>query len=310
MNTLLLSFIIPAYNAEPYLKECLDSIYRLDMQGCGFEVIVINDGSTDSTDLLLANYQKMHSDLMVLTQENRGLAAARNVGMQKATGEYLCFIDADDRLFAAKVPTRMLKTYRADIFSINILQTDFDGKRNPYQRYVPHYEQLISAREFIQGRNLLPCVWGYFWRTAFIKDHHLMFVEGMLHEDEEFTPHAFVLAETFMALNVDWYERILRHDSITTTTDKTRQQKGLLDMVRALQHLETFVQEMPECRVYMQYKLDYLAVDTLRLLLRQRHTKAFRNEIISALRTMGYFPLRWHSEWKYFLFNLYTRMKF
>ena len=310
MNTLLLSFIIPAYNAEPYLKECLDSIYRLDMQGCGFEVIVINDGSTDSTDLLLAKYQKMHSDLMVLTQENRGLAAARNVGMQKATGEYLCFIDADDRLFAAKVPTRMLKTYRADIFSINILQTDFDGKRNPYQRYVPHYEQLISAREFIQGRNLLPCVWGYFWRTAFIKDHHLMFVEGMLHEDEEFTPHAFVLAETFMALNVDWYERILRHDSITTTTDKTRQQKGLLDMVRALQHLETFVQEMPECRVYMQYKLDYLAVDTLRLLLRQRHTKAFRNEIIAALHTMGYFPLRWHSEWKYFLFNLYTRMKF
>lgn len=309
MNTLLLSFIIPAYNAEPYLKECLDSIERLDMQGRGYEVIVVNDGSTDGTAALLSNYQKGHADIVVLTQDNKGLSAARNEGMRVAKGEYLCFVDADDHLFAARMPVNMLEKHHADIYSVNILQKGFDGRRKPYRRYVPDYELLMSARDFMQGRNLLPCAWGYFWRTAFLREKGLAFVEGMLHEDEAFTPHAFALAQTFMALNVDWYERILRPDSITTTTDPTKREKGLRDMVVALRHLETIASQSPELRACMQYKLDYLAVDTLRLLLRQRHTKAFRTEITSALCTLGYFPLRWHSEWKYLLFNLYTRIR-
>lgn len=58
----------------------------------------------------------------------------------------------------------------------------------------------------------------------------------------------------------------------------------------------------------MQYKLDYLAVDMLRLLLRQRHTRQFQREIVGAMRELGYFPLRWHSEWKYVLFNAYTKV--
>lgn len=309
MNTLLISFIIPAYNAEPYLRECLDSIERLDMQGRGFEVIVVNDGSTDGTAALLSDYQKRSADMVVITQENRGLSAARNAGMKVAKGEYLCFVDADDHLFAAKLPAKLLETYKADIYSVNILQKGFDGKRSSYHRYVPDYEKLMSAQDFMRDRNLQPCVWGYFWRAAFLREQNLVFVEGMLHEDEAFTPHAFALAQTFMALNIDWYERILRHGSITTTTDKERQKKGLRDMVAALQHLENVANQAPELRACMQYKMDYLAVDILRLLLRQRHVKAFQSEITSALCVMGYFPLRWHSEWKYCLFNLYTRIR-
>lgn len=308
MNRLLLSFVIPAYNAAPYLKECLDSIYRLDMQGRGYEVIVVNDGSTDGTAEFLQGYAQGHAEMVVITQENQGLSAARNAGMQVAKGEYLCFMDADDRLFAARVPIKMLETQQADIFSVNVLQTDLAGKRNPYRRYVPPYEQLMSARQFMQGRNLMPCVWGYLWRTAFLREAQLSFVEGMYHEDEDFTPKAFAMAQTFMALNVDWYERILHAESITMTTDKERQQKKLRDMVAALRHLETLAQTDAALRVCLQYKLDYLAVDTLRVLLRQHHSWAFKREIVADLKALGYFPLRWHFEWKYFLFNLYTRM--
>ena len=308
MNRLLLSFVIPAYNAAPYLKECLDSIYRLDMQGRGYEVIVVNDGSTDSTAEFLQGYAQGHAEMVVITQENRGLSAARNAGMQVAKGGYLCFMDADDRLFAAQVPVKMLETQQADIFSVNVLQTDLAGKRKPYRRYVPPYEQLMSARQFMQGRNLMPCVWSYLWRTAFLREAQLSFVEGMYHEDEDFTPRAFAMAQTFMALNVDWYERILHAESITMTTDKERQQKKLRDMVVALRHVEALAQTDAELRICLQYKLDYLAVDILRVLLRQHHSWAFKREIVADLKALGYFPLRWHSEWKYFLFNLYTRM--
>jgi hypothetical protein len=228
--------------------------------------------------------------------------------MQVARGEYICFVDADDRLIATQAPVEELETFQADIFSVNVLQTDFDGKRKPYRRYVPPYGQLMPARQFVQGRNLMPCVWSYLWRTAFLREAQLTFVEGMYHEDEDFTPRAFVWARTFIALDVEWYERVLHAESITTTTNKERQQEKLRDMVRALRQLDALAQTAPELRACLQYKLDYLAVDTLRVLLRQHHPRAFRREIVADLKALGYFPLRWHSEWKYILFNLYARM--
>jgi glycosyltransferase involved in cell wall biosynthesis len=278
------------------------------MRGRSIEVIVVNDGSTDGTAELLDAYRKFHADLLVLTQENQGLSAARNAGMRQAKGKYICFVDADDHLFAARPPLDVLEKQDIDIVGVNVLQMDKTGKRMPYRRYIPVYnKEYAPARTFMQGRNLMPCVWSYLWRAAFLREQNLSFVEGMLHEDEGFTPHAFALANTFMALNIDWYERILRHESITTTTNKEQQQKGLRDMVVALQRLEELAQTDKELRVCLQYKLDYLAVDMLRVMLRQRHSKTFQGEIVGAMRKLGYFPLRWHNEWKYILFNLYTR---
>ena len=140
--SILLSFIIPAYNAGSYLKECLDSIYRLDMRGRGFEVIVVNDGSTDGTAELLETYRKFHADLLVFTQENQGLSAARNAGMCQAKGKYICFVDADDHLFAARPPLDVLEKQDIDIVGVNVLQMDNAGKRVPFRRYTPIYNKI------------------------------------------------------------------------------------------------------------------------------------------------------------------------
>lgn len=307
--SILLSFIIPAYNAEPYLKECLDSIGRLNMRGRGFEIIVVNDGSTDGTAELLDAYGKTHAELVVLTQENRGLSAARNAGVRQAKGKYVCFVDADDHLYAAQPPLDVLEKQDIDIVGVNILQKDGMGKRMPYRRFVPLYNKVYApARTFMKGRNLMPCVVAYFFRREFLEQGCLTFAEGIYHEDEDFTVRAFAKAASFMALNVDWYERLLHPESITTTTDIHKQQKKLRDLVEVLRKLDGLAQSNSELQTCMQYKLDYLAVDMLRLLLRQKHPKAFRQEMTSAMRTLGYFPLRWHWEWKHILFNCYTRM--
>lgn len=307
--TPLLSFIIPAYNAEPYLRECLDSIYRLDMRGRGFEVIVINDGSTDGTALLLDDYQRHHTSCLVLSQANQGLSAARNAGMRRAKGKYLCFVDADDHLFAARPPLEVLEKGNTDIFGVNLLQRDLQGKRTPYRRYIPIYnKEYAPARTFMQGRNLMPCVVAYWFRREFLERAGLTFAEGLYHEDEDFTVRAFALADSFMALRIDWYERVLHAGSITTAAETATQQRRLRDLVQILCRLDALAQSGPDLRAAMQYKLDYLSVDMLRLLLRQKHSTAFRREILADMRTLGYFPLRWHSEWKHILFNLFTRI--
>ena len=98
MGRLLLSIIIPAYNAESYLRRCIDSIFKQEINKNEFEVIIIDDGSQDkSYDIALAIASE-HKNIFVYTQRNSGQAVARNIGLEKAKGKYVMFVDSDDYL--------------------------------------------------------------------------------------------------------------------------------------------------------------------------------------------------------------------
>lgn len=304
-----LSFIIPSYNAAAYLMACLDSIYSLDIKEYGREVIVVNDGSEDNTAALLEEYRLKHDDIVVITQENSGLSMARNAGIDKATGDYVCFVDADDILRNVDVSAVLsVLTRGIDVVSIDMVERNECGKVYPYRRYITPYNKVFCpAKHFMKGRNLMPCAVTYLYRKAFLDSNNLRFLPGVYHEDEEFTPRVFALAKSFYAVPVVLYERILRKESITTTTDKGKQQKKLRDMVAILRRLDIFAHENEERFEAMKCKLSYLTVDILRLLLREKHDREFRNEILRELKIMGYFPLPWRWNYKYIAFNILTR---
>ena len=90
------SIIIPVYNVEKYLAACLDSVLNQDFTD--FEIICVNDGSTDASDDILKDYQKRDSRICIITQKNSGLSEARNTGIENASGKYICFVDSDDML--------------------------------------------------------------------------------------------------------------------------------------------------------------------------------------------------------------------
>ena len=102
----LISFIIPVYNTEKYLEECINSI--LDQINDKCEIILIDDGSTDNSGLICDSYAAINHEIKVVHQENRGLAAARNIGLDHANGEYIAFVDSDDYLDSSCV-TKILK---------------------------------------------------------------------------------------------------------------------------------------------------------------------------------------------------------
>lgn len=301
-----ISFIIPAYNAGQYLNDCLDSIYCLDLKGNRREVLVVNDGSTDDTPTVLQHYQKKHPDLIVISQENKGLSMARNIAMDKASGDYLCFVDADDILVDDGIESLLHCMEKGiDIIGINIREVTTQGKEHPYRRYSYIYNKVYrKAEEFMRGRNLMPCAVAYLYRREFINTQQLRFLPAIYHEDEEFTPRVFAAGDSFMAADSNLYRRIVREDSITTTTDTLKQQTKLRDAVSILKRLDGMKIES------MQYKLDYLAVDCLRTLMNQKHSAAFRKEIITRMKTIGYYPLHWHWNIKYICFNILTRFIF
>lgn len=95
-NSLFLSIVIPVYNAEKYLQECLDSCLNQDLSPDQYEIVCVNDGSTDNSSQILSNYENKYSNIVVVNQSNKGVSTARNIGIETAKGEYIWFIDADD----------------------------------------------------------------------------------------------------------------------------------------------------------------------------------------------------------------------
>lgn len=97
-NQLFLSFIVPVYNVEKYLEECLDSLLEQDIPHEEYEIVCVNDGSTDGSLDILRRYEEKFSNICVIDQENSGVCVARNTGMDAAQGEYIWFVDSDDRI--------------------------------------------------------------------------------------------------------------------------------------------------------------------------------------------------------------------
>lgn len=312
MQNPLITFIIPAYNAASYVETCIESVFRIDLHGRNREVIAVNDGSTDSTPEVLRRCRHAHPTLRLLEQENMGLSMARNNAMAMAQGEYICFVDADD-ILDSTCPTEdimvAMEDNAIDIIGISCRQTETDGRTAHYRRYVPEYNRVYTpAREFMRGKNLFPCAYAYLFRREFLQKEQLEFMPFTLHEDEDFTTRAFALADSFMAIDAEWYVRMVREESITTTKDKEKQKQKLRDVVKIIASLDNFAAANTVRKDCMACKMDYLVVDTLRLLLRQRHDIAFRKEILHTLKAMGRFPLRWRWNAKYIVFNLFTRL--
>ncbi len=98
MGNMLISIIVPVYNTEAFLERCLQSLLRQGLAEDEFEIILVNDGSTDGSLQICEKYSKIHDNIRIISQANGGIGAARNTGMSLARGEYVCFVDSDDDL--------------------------------------------------------------------------------------------------------------------------------------------------------------------------------------------------------------------
>lgn len=157
-RSLDLSIIIPVYNGEAYLEECLDSVLGPEFTG-QYEVIAINDGSTDQSLAILNRYQHVNKQLKVIDQTNRGLSATRNRGFQISKGQYITFLDADDQLNLAILPDLIAKMKAQQI---QMLQASYN---TTYQG------RVVQATAFKAGQSLAEATDGYPW--AKIYDYRL-----------------------------------------------------------------------------------------------------------------------------------------
>lgn len=208
------SVIVPVYNVEQYLEQCLESILAQNYDD--YEVICVNDGSTDSSREILTAWESRMPQMRVIDRENGGLSAARNTGLEAATGEYVVFVDSDDWVEPNMLDTLAKSIGNEDMLCFACQRTDNNGSdhlsaetTNGWNYYNRH---ALEAR-------IIPfvCVWQRCYRRRFLLDNDLWFREGILHEDNEFTPRACLRAKSIKVILDILYNYRVRPNSIMTT---------------------------------------------------------------------------------------------
>ena len=252
-----LSIIIPAYNAEVYLPQCLDSILAQEHQGC--EVIVVDDGSTDGTAALLERYP----DVKVVHQENRGMSTARNRGLDEARGEYILFVDSDDLLTAGALETLVAELSGEDIIAFNAKKLHDATGEQTYHPTIREPETTDGwtyfCRHRLESTDIhFVCIWQRAYRRQFLIDNNLRFADGILRaEDDLFTTQAMLAAKTLRTITPCLYIYRIRANSITTTVDRRRFDDSLR-VQRLLADLFIHLQDVDKKAIYRVLASNYI----------------------------------------------------
>lgn len=288
---MLLSIIIPAYNVERYVQACLDSVFALPLSESEMEVLVIDDGSTDSTPQILAKNALSHNNLRVMRQPNQGQSVARNWGIEEAQGEYILFVDSDDALTTpCPLPWEEMKSGKYDMIGLETLFEDAQGRRRYGRQKFPYDQEFLACAEYLKSHNVLGIVYGYVFRTQFIKSNpDLRFTPGIYHQDEEFVVKSFCLGQGFIYKQGYTYIYIKREGSSIHTDTQERKEKLMTHTMIVLRRLLAFAEAQSGRKEVLRCKLGWLTFDTLRKLIAQRYSLRFSKYVLRELWQMSLF---------------------
>ena len=242
MNNPAISIIIPVYNAEKYLRRCIDSV--LSQSFTDFELILVDDGSKDKSPQICDEYASQDTRVRVIHKANGGVSAARNDGLDIAKGEYITFIDSDDWVERDYLST--LSNYRDyDIvfFSHRLIYEDgyiseflFEAKEGDKQNI---WEIVASLRKNAVGSNFYGYTWNKMFRRDIIEKYKIRFIEGLrISEDEVYTLDYCTHAKSIKVLPLCLYNYRILGTGLTATKNSADEYKKLADSYLAILNRE------------------------------------------------------------------------
>ena len=261
------SVIIPVYNAEKYLEECLKSVVTQSYSD--LEIICVNDGSTDRSAEIIKKFAKDDRRFVVINQANRGLSAARNEGTKKASGSYIMYVDADDfiEVNMVEVLLKNILTHKTDFVIESIWNyNDETGRRvDREDRYFtltwlgPAFNNRpIKPAELVHVMYKLPVMaWGKLYNANFLKNSGVKFPEGLIYEDNLFFTELFFKANSFSVDRRQLYNyRVNVQKSITKDTGKNYNH-----MIEIMNRMEEVLKKQPSYEIlkesFIGYKLQH-----------------------------------------------------
>lgn len=248
---MILSIIIPVYNVGGYLKQCVESALSQNIPDSDYEIILVNDGSTDGSLIIAEEFSRKYNHISLYSQRNMGLSAARNTGLNYAKGDYVWFVDSDDFIE---------KNCLKDIVD-QLNNNQLEGLRLRPVRYcngICDYDNRLILNGIVTGlmclekrKSYREAVWLTIYKRRFLEKYGLRFMVGKIHEDNEFTPKAYYYMKRLKFLDKHYY--YYRFNSSSLTKDNTLLKKRCLDLIDIASAMQRFCEEV----VAKEYKSIY-----------------------------------------------------
>lgn len=237
-----ISIIVPVYNVEKYIERCINSL--VDQSFKDYEIVVVDDETPDGSMAYVYEMQKNNNNIVICHRKNGGLSAARNTGINVAKGEYLFFCDSDDA-----IAEDCLQTLYDEVSSQNLDMILFDFETIAEYMDNANIDAESSNRkgistEVVSGSEMLctlvrkdkymASACSYMVKKEILNNNHILFYEGILHEDELFTPVVMMNAKRVVHKNWLIYKRYVHPGSIMTSASYVKRMKGLAVVIKEL----------------------------------------------------------------------------
>lgn len=241
MDILKISIIIPAYNSEKFIEKCLYSCLNQDISHDDYEIIVVDDGSTDNTKNIVLSIQKKYNNIVYIYQENAAQGAARNNGLSKAKGKYIWFVDSDDWIAENCLGNIITQLENKRLTAILV------GHASIYKDKFVYWEKLdsnkiCSGKEILsQGKFYISPTYGI-WNKSYLVNNNIKFIEKIFHEDSEICPRMYYNANKIGFINNTYY---FVYTNLSSTT-RSINPKRAFDLIKAVETISSFIKTIKE----------------------------------------------------------------
>ena len=246
-----LSIVVNMFNTAKFLPKCMDSLLHQDITPSSYEIILVDDGSTDNSLELANEYVNQSSqcadwpNIKICAHANKGLAGARNTGVDAAIGQYLCFVDPDDYIEKNSLASllQQMDDEQLDMLRFNYQKIDEVGnklKDSEMEANFDYSPNIMSGRDFLIKRLTTTCyVWAYIYRLDIIKQNNIRFIEGCYFDDTPWLPRVLQVAERINCTSVRHQYYLQRSGSLVHTVNKKsvlHKVKGQLELISILKN--------------------------------------------------------------------------
>ncbi len=227
-----ISIVIPVYNSEKYLKECFDSL--IGQTFMDFEIIAVNDGSSDGSQTIIDNYAALYPNIVKsYSKENGGQGAARNYGLEKASGEYVLFMDSDDYIEKdmLEVLYNSAISNNSDLVLCDYNEIDVDSNKTTVRKAIRKFDDNIKTNYLLSN----PSPWNKLIKLDVLKNNHIRFLEHHIYEDLATLPILAYYSNNICYVEKPFYDYIIHSNS---TMRQKIYNKKLDSIFVAIAHLE------------------------------------------------------------------------
>lgn len=306
-----LSIVVAAYNVEKFIEKCILTCMSQNIPTNNYEVICVDDGSTDNTSAILGEYRNKYSNFTLINQTNQGLGVSRNIGLKHAKGDFIWFIDGDDYV-EVEILTEIIK--KIDDFNLDTLVLNYNIVQSDNQLFkhgandVKIDNNTITGSKFYRFNFSKSYSWSFVFKKSLFDNHHILFKEGINMQDSEILPRLLTNVERLSFLKRPCYNYVQHPNSFTNSNDGDKRLnyfKSIIVVSNSLKEfLKTEVKGNNDLKFGLIKKTEMLHQIVFNHLVYFTYDRETLFKVINLLKSNGFYPLRYNAKRKNKIFKI------